>query len=280
MKKLIGAFCITFFITGQMLFAETNNDVWDGYKEILKNAVTVNWYSTIDGEFSHSSVDYKKIKNDTNALKLISLQRNKLEFGKVPEEKKYKLAFWINAYNFFTIVDVVLNYPTTSMKRIGWKGKHHNVGGMLYSLDYIEYNILRPLKDPRMHFAINCASVGCPALSKEIFTGDQIDEQLGRTVINALKNPLHLQLVSNDEIHTTKIFNWFGGDFKAPPYNDITDFIHKFAPERFSKTNKSKAKIKYDWNLNTKQNVLKKMNELGEIFPELRLKMEEKSTPK
>ncbi len=130
-----------------------------------------------------------------------------------------------------------------------------------------------------MHFAINCASVGCPSLSIEIFNGDHIGEQLDKAVINSFKNPLHLQLVSNNEVYTTQIFNWFGGDFKTPPYNDIMGFIHKFAPERFGKANKNKAKIKYDWGLNTKGNVLKKMDELGEKFPELELKREEKSTP-
>lgn len=274
MKKLITVFFITFFIVQQMVFAGLGNDFWNSYKEVLKKIVSVNMYMTIDGEFNHSSVDYKKINNDTDIMKMIIHQRNKLEFGKAPEGIKHKLAFWINAYNFFTIEDIVINYPVASMKKVGWKKKRHNVGGTLYSLDDIEHNILRSMKDPRMHFAINCASVGCPSLSIETFTGDNINEQLDRAVINALKNPLHLRLISNSKAHTTQLFSWFGNDFKTSEYEGVADLIHKFAPERFRKINKIETKIKYNWSLNIKQNVLKIMNELREKFAELKLKGE------
>ncbi len=275
MKKIIAAFYIILFIfTHQVVFADVEKSFWNDYQDVLTNAVTINWFTAVDGRFSHASVNYKKIRNDTNALKDISYQKNKLEFANAPEGAEQRLAFWINAYNFFTIVEVIENYPVTSMKEIGWKKKHHNVGSNLYSLDDIEHKVLRHLKDPRIHFAINCASVGCPSLSPAIFTGIRINEQLDKVVINALKNPLHIRMVSDNKIHTTQIFKWFGKDFKTSQYEGIKGFIHKFAPEKYSNTGQIKTKIKYDWNLNTKQNIIKKMNELSKEFPRLELKIE------
>ena len=271
MKKIIAVFYFMFFITQQATFAEADNTFWDSYQDILNSAVIVNEFTSTDGEFGHASVDYEKIKNDSELQEKISLQLEKLKTVKAPEEEKYKLAFWINAYNFFTIVDVVINYPITSMKKIGWKNKHHQVEGTLYRLDDIEHNIIRPLADPRIHFAINCASVGCPSLKAEIFDGNQIDTQLDKVVANALKNPLHLRMINN-KLNTTQLFKWFSKDFESGGYKGVADFVNRFAPERLKNTHQIEKKIKYDWNLNTEQNVLKKMKELGTKFPELKLK--------
>ena len=270
MKKIIAIFYVIFFVTQQATFAETGNTFWDSYQDILNSVVTVHEFTSIDGEFSHTSVDYEIIKTDPELQKKITLQLEKLKTVKVPEEEKQKLAFWINAYNFFTIVDVVNNYPITGMKKIGWKNKHHEVEGTLYSLDNIEHNAIRPLADPRIHFAINCASVGCPSLKTEIFDGNQIDVQLDKVVTNALKNPLHLRIVNNKP-NSTPLFKWFSKDFESGGYEGVTDFVNRFAPERFQNAHQIEKKIKYDWNLNTEQNVLKKMKELGIKFPELGL---------
>ena len=270
MKKIIAAFYIIFFITQQATFAEEDNTFWDSYQDIVNSAVIVNAFTSIDGAFDHASVDYEKIKNDPVLQEKISLQLQKLKTVRPPEEKKHKLAFWINAYNFFTIVDVVNNYPITGMKKIGWQNKHHEVNGTLYSLDNIEHNIIRPLADPRIHFAINCASVGCPSLKAEIFDSNQIDTQLDKVVANALKNPMHLRMVNN-KLETTQLFKWFSKDFESGGYEGVADFVNRFTPERLRNAPQIEKKIKYDWNLNTEQNVLKKMKELGTKFPKLKL---------
>ncbi|MCP4253155.1 MAG: DUF547 domain-containing protein [Candidatus Scalindua sp.] len=270
MKKTIVAFYVIFLIIQQATFAGTDSTFWDNYQYILKSNVIVNEFTSIDGEFEHASVDYEKIKNDHGLQKKISLQLEKLKTVKVPEEKKHKLAFWINAYNFFTIVDVINNYPISSMKKIGWRSKHHEIEGALYSLDNIEHNVIRPLADPRIHFAINCASVGCPSLKSEIFDRNQIDTQLDKVVANALKNPLHL-IMANNKLNATKLFKWFSKDFESGGYEGVSDFIIRFAPKRLMHAHQIENEIKYDWNLNTEQNVLKKMKELGTKFPELKL---------
>jgi hypothetical protein len=271
MKKIFTAFCFIFFITQQATSAEIDNTFWDSYQDILNSAVTVNEFTSIDGEFGHASVDYEKIKKDPRLQEKIGNQLEKLGTVEAPEETSHKLAFWINAYNFFTIVDVVNNYPITGMKKIGWKDKHHKVEGTLYSLDNIEHNVIRPLEDPRIHFAINCASVGCPSLKVEIFDGNQIDTQLNKVVVNALKNPLHLRMVNN-RLNATQLFNWFSKDFESGGYGGVADFVKRFAPKRLVGIHQIEKKIKYDWNLNTEQNILKKMKKLGTKLPELKLK--------
>jgi hypothetical protein len=107
-------------------------------------------------------------------------------------------------------------------------------------------------------------------LSNEIFKSTQLDRQLDSVVINALKNPLHLRIVNN-KLNTTQIFKWFSKDFESGGYERVSDFVNRFAPERLRNAHQIEKKIKYDWNLNTEQNVLKKMNELGTKFPELKL---------
>ncbi len=271
MKKLILFLCVTIFFTQQALYAEAESTIWDNYREILQTAVSEHMYETVDGEFSHSSVDYQKIKVGPEVQEKVRLQLKRLSSVKEPEDQKRKLAFWINAYNFFTIVDVVNNYPVKGMKEIGWKERHHKVNNTLYSLDDIEHKIIRPLGDPRVHFAINCASVGCPSLKREPFTGIQIGEQLDLTVTNALKNPLHLRLVTKDKLHTTQLFKWFKDDFKTEKFKGVDNFIHSYAPERFRETDQIKAEIEYDWALNTEQNIEKKMEELDKEFPEIEL---------
>ncbi|MCP4264097.1 MAG: DUF547 domain-containing protein [Candidatus Brocadiaceae bacterium] len=275
MKSIITVFCMVFFVAQQTTLVCADDATWGNYQCILESVVTVRTFTSIDGEFSHTSVDYEKIKNNSELQEKVIIQLEKLKEIKAPEKKEHKLAFWINAYNFFTIVDVVNNYPITSMKKIGWKNKNHEVDGILYSLDNIEHNVIRPLADPRIHFAINCASVGCPSLKVEIFESNQIGMQLDNVMTNALKNPLHLRMV-NGKLNTTQLFKWFNKDFETGGYKGVADVINRFAPERMRNAHQIENKIRYDWKLNTDQNVLEKMNELSVEFPELKIKEERK----
>jgi len=267
MKILMVILSITFLTSSQLIAKEKKDTFWSDYQMVLQSSVAKRLYMSKDGNFYHSSIDYKKIKNDSKISGHISAQLKKLKSVNPPEVQKKKLAFWINAYNFFTIVDVINNYPVSSMKKIGWKNDHHDIGGHFYSLDDIEHKMLLPLGDPRVHFAINCASVGCPALNNVIYAHDLLNEQLDNAVINALKNPLHLRSMGKDTVYTTKLFKWFQKDFENELYKGTEGFINSFAPKRLKGASKTVPKIDYDWNLNTNENVLKKMEE----FPDIKL---------
>jgi hypothetical protein len=124
----------------------------------------------------------------------------------------------------------------------------------------MEHHILRPtFRDPRIHFAVNCASISCPPLPPDAFEGGRLDEQLETATRNALRNPDYVSL-DNDELLLTKILDWYGGDFVNPEYRgsakSVPDFVAKYASEevrRFLDHRKGNVKIRfreYDWRLN------------------------------
>ena len=107
-----------------------------------------------------------------------------------------QLAYWINAYNAFTIRLILDHYPTASIRDVSrpWKRKQWNAGGTIYSLDHIEHTILRKqFKEPRIHFAIVCASIGCPDLQPRAFTGPGIETQLEQAARHFMQSPKHVR---------------------------------------------------------------------------------------
>jgi hypothetical protein len=132
------------------------------------------------------------------------------------------MAFWINAYNLLAIKMVVEHYPLASIRDAGsflwpvWKKTAGLVGGNAYSLDEIEHDILRGrFHDPRVHFAIVCASVSCPDLRVEPYDAASLDAQLEDAARAFLANPAK-GLVANQaaaSVSVSSIFRWFGADF-------------------------------------------------------------------
>ena len=249
------------------------NNFWKPFGKVLKEGVVYYRYSSIDGDFYHTAVDYAKIKNNNSLIELLKKQRQDLINYKLSTNfLNENLAFWINAYNFFTIVDVVSRYPVKSMRSdIGWKNTHHIIGGKNFSLDMIEHKIIRKYNDARIHFAINCASVGCPALISDIFVKDNLNKQLEEVTINALLNPLHLyKHPSKNRYYHTKLFDWFDDDFEKAPYKSVSSFINKFAPKKYSGISSTRS-ISYDWDLNNPQNIKAKMQGVQSKYSELKI---------
>lgn len=239
------------------------------YAKILKSVVKEKEYSLDGVKFTQSYVDYKKLKESPVLQKLLNQQRQVFVKAIPPIQKQAKLSFWINAYNFFTLVDVQAHFPISSMKQIGWKQKNHVVNGKRLSLDKIEHALIRPLGEAKIHFAINCASVGCPSLRSEVYTPQNLQHELVASVKNSLKNPLHLRpyeggFFSSKGVSATKIFSWFGNDFKS-----VAEFVNKFGPKTLTQK-KVHTNIDYDWRLNTKENMLDAFAKLKAILPNLR----------
>lgn len=212
-------------------------------------------------------VDYNNLKNEETLDKYLSELSNTN-----PEQlnRNQKLAFWINAYNAFTIKIVRDNYPIESItalhtggKIIGyllgktvWDKEFITINNKKYSLNDIEHKILRKMGEPRIHFAIVCASISCPELLNEAYEDDKIDSQLEiqtRKFIND-KSRNHFDL-KNRKAYISEIFNWFGEDFGKSDEN-ILKFISNYVSADISKdikTNISKWEISfndYNWNLN------------------------------
>ena len=136
--------------------------------------------------------------------------------------REAKLAFWINAYNAVTVHGILREYPTTSIrnhtaKLFGyniWHDLQLYVGGTAYSLDTMEHQILRKMSEPRIHFAIVCASIGCPRLLNEAYTADRINEQLeinSKDFFARAQNFRYDQ--SKKQFYVSAILDWFGEDF-------------------------------------------------------------------
>ena len=169
-------------------------------------------------------VDYEAWKS--NAADLLALNRYLASMSTANAvtraPKSVKLAFWINAYNALTVHGILREYPTTSIrnhtaKLFGyniWKDLQLYVGGTAYSLDTIEHKILRKMNEPRIHFAIVCASIGCPRLLDEAYDPKRIDQQLD---INAKDFFARKQNFEHDvaakRFRLSAILDWFGEDF-------------------------------------------------------------------
>lgn len=162
--------------------------------------------------------------------------------------KNSAMAYWINAYNAFTLKLVADNYPITSIKDLHngnpWTVKWIKLAGSTYSLDQIENEILRPrYKDARIHFAVNCAAKSCPPLHNRAFTEDNLNSKLNRLTRSFINNE-NYNTISADQLVVSKIFDWYASDFGM-----LTDFIDRYTDTEIN----SGATIKYqeyDWSLN------------------------------
>ena len=163
-------------------------------------------------------------------------------------DKNDSLAYFINAYNAVTVKLILDNYPLKSIRDIKdpWDSKSLNLPNNRLTLNDIEHKVLRKMDDPRIHFAINCASASCPQLSNEAFRASKVQKQLEETTALFINDTSKNQ-ISEKNIGLSKIFLWFSKDFGSK--KERIAFIQKYSQKPF----KDNAKIKYqeyDWSLN------------------------------
>lgn len=172
-------------------------------------------------------------------------------------------AYWFNLYNAVTVKVILDHYPVESIRDIGgsfgglvksgpWKLKLTTINGKPLSLDDIEHGIVRPIfKDYRVHFAFNCASMGCPNLAATAYSGDNIEgllQEAERSFINHQRG-VRFQ---GGRLIVSKIFDWYLQDFVADE-DQLTDFLAQSAEPRLRaqlKSHTGRIKYEYDWALN------------------------------
>jgi hypothetical protein len=220
-----------------------NHNIWDG---LLHKHVRA------DG-----MVDYKGFIQDSNTLH----QYLRLLETAHPNEKNWsrneQMAYWINAYNAYTIDLIVRNYPVKSIKDIKnglafvnsvWDIKFIKIQGYTYDLNNIEHNILRPVfKDARIHAAINCASFSCPKLLPEAYTADKLESQLDKSMRSFINDPKRNQITAG-KADISEIFKWFKGDFERDA-GSLREFLNRYAEVKLSKETDI-SHLDYDWRLN------------------------------
>lgn len=194
------------------------------------------------------NVNYDKIKVNKAELETITDQLTELR----PNDKwskNEKTAYYINIYNIFTIKSIIDNYPVKSIKDISnvWDKKIIPQGKILYSLSDIENKILRKIGEPRIHFAINCASYSCPKLDNDVYLADKLDKQLDAAAKEFI-NDRNKNQITISEIKLSNIFDWYSSDFKEDS-GSIIEFLNKYSKTTIDKKAKTRF-LEYNWSLN------------------------------
>lgn len=233
-----------------MAFAETktqnspNHAQWDA---LLKKHVN-----------QEGLVNYKGFIKDKQQLESYL----KLLQTKTPDPKSWnkeeQLAFWINAYNAYTVKLIIDNYPLKSIQELDskvaaptaksiWDHKFIPLLGKKMSLNMIEHDILRKeFNEPRIHFAINCASISCPVLLNEAFTASKLERQLDKQTNRFINDPSKNKLSAKSP-KVSSIFNWFGDDFKKN--ESLIHFLNRYAKVKID-PNATLTFLAYNWDLN------------------------------
>jgi len=223
-------------------------------------------------------VDYAALKKNRAALDAaVAAFAQPAEADERRWTRDERLAFWINAYNAFTLRAIVDHYPIraswltlaprNSIRQIGgvWTAMAWQAAGRTLTLDDFEHRILRPeFKEPRVHFAINCASVSCPPLAATPYRAPTLDAQLDQAARRYLASAEGLR-IERDTLRISKILQWYGEDFVArfaPDASDTPDrtdravrgVIAQFGPPEaaaLAQTRSVRVRfLDYDWSLN------------------------------
>lgn len=161
--------------------------------------------------------------------------------------KEAVLAYWINAYNALTVQLILKHYPLKSIKEVNdpWDTVVFEVNEQKYTLGNIEHDILRKLNEPRIHFAINCASASCPKLRNTAFKEKQLEAQLNQVTRDFLLDSTKNKLLPN-QLQLSRIFLWFGKDFGSK--SERLEFIKTHSGILLD--NPKIDYLPYDWSLN------------------------------
>ncbi len=249
MKKIFFILLLTpLFVTSNTIINTADNSTKTNSFQSIKTVDHSKWDTLLKKHVSsNGNVNYKGFLKDKAALEgyLDILEAN------VPSKswsRNATLAYWINTYNAFTVKLIIDNYPVKSIKEISnpWGKKFITLGGQKYSLEQIEHEILRKMGEPRIHFAINCASFSCPNLLNEAYTEAELSKQLAEVSKNFI-NDKTKNTITKSKIEISEIFNWFGGDFKTK--GSLIDFLNQYSSTKID--SKAKTTFKnYNWNLN------------------------------
>lgn len=241
---------LTFFVFASSTFDHS----YESWNKFLKSHVKV--------EGPVSTVNYKAIKKDPDSLNTILKNFSSVTKKQYDEfNSDQRLAFLINAYNAFTIKLIVDNYPVESIRDIGsfsfsnltaspWKKEFFTLLGEKRHLDNVEHDMIREwFKEPRIHFAVVCASIGCPKLQNQAFTGENLNKLLN-TATREFLNDKSRNRFEDGKLKISSIFKWYGEDFKT----GVKEFVAPYISEDPSvQKNIKQAEIEYldyNWKLN------------------------------
>ncbi|MBX7230971.1 MAG: DUF547 domain-containing protein [Bdellovibrionales bacterium] len=249
---LVGAF--TLIGWNQAFAFDHSHSNWN---EIVQRSVT--WTN------STSTVNYKDLKSNSKALDHYLKELSEVKSSDFDRwSRNEQLAFLINAYNAWTIKLILENYPVKSIKDIGgifsspWKKKFFKLFDKEASLDWIEHEKIRPIySEPRIHFALVCASIGCPGIRAEAFIAEKLNQQLDDSTKRFLNDSSRNHYdPAKKELALSSIFKWYKDDFvkaKGTVQAFIFPYMDSLKSEPSSSVqNLSIRFLEYNWSLNEK----------------------------
>ena len=244
-------------------FAEPfDHDIWN--RLLAKHVSPINQGKSTVVDYSGFQQDQKALSTYLNSLSSLT----NTQFKNLTNEQQ--LAFLINAYNAWTVELILSKYPDLeSIKDLGgffsspWKKEFISLLGEMRSLDDIEHNLIRGserYRDARIHFAVNCASIGCPALRAQAYVGEKLDAQLEEQTKLFLADETRNRF-SDNELQVSSIFKWYREDFEKgwSGFDSLEGFFNQYADVLgLSQNQRSQLTagdldidfLEYDWRLN------------------------------
>ncbi|MDO9317457.1 MAG: DUF547 domain-containing protein [Gammaproteobacteria bacterium] len=220
---------------------------WSAYDGLLAAHVTPGERNGI----RHHRVDYLAVRQDPRYAQALALIAN-FPTAQITE-RNARLAFYINAYNLYAIKMVIDHLPLESIRDAGslfspvWGKEAGSISGQAVTLDEIEHEILRPMGEPRVHFAIVCASLSCPNLRAEAFTAEKLEQQLDDQTRSFLQESSKGLALEGDRVRVSQIFDWFGEDFDVA--GGVETFLRRY--RELPASIRLRADLPYDWSLNS-----------------------------
>lgn len=250
LKLILGVSLLSLGLTSCTLPAHQNSDSspidHSSWNILLQKHVDINGMVNYNGFIADST-------SLNNYLSTISSNH--------PNENNWSqdetLAYWINAYNAFTIQLIIRHYPIHSIKDVAgiipfvnspWDLKFIEIEGHKYDLNNIEHGIIRSnFDEPRIHFALVCAAISCPILLNEAYTSESLDSQLNKQAHAFFNTPSKNQ-ISQNSIQISKLLKWYEGDFNENG-KTIVDYINTYVDMKIN-PNATVSYLDYNWNLN------------------------------
>ena len=248
LKRLLSAFAI--MLAGQSQALAENIDRHTDWNSLLSSYVEVN----VDGV---NRFDYARLKRSEEDV--VRLNRYLDSFRSVDLDglsRDAKFAAYVNIYTALTVKHIIGRYPVRSI-RSGyisgpWKRVKTMINGVQVSLDTIEHDILREMGDPRVHYALNCASYSCPNLQTVAFTDENLDGLLDQAARDYVNHPRGVSIRQRGGLEVSSIYVWFKKDF-GNTEREVIDHLLDYATPQLAEQIRLNAEIMadvYDWSLN------------------------------
>lgn len=226
--------------------------------EIYQNFLTRYIYQGFEGI---NLVHYSKVSTEDKA-KLDTYLKDLSHIPISQYNRKEQLAYWINLYNALTIQLILTHWPVQSITKLHlspgffsigpWNAKLITIEDQEISLNDIEHRILRPIwQDARIHYVLNCASMSCPQLQEQAFTGDNLEYLMNQATKEYVNSPQGVT-VTDKELILSQIYQWYQTDFGADE-NAVLRHIAQYANHKLKQqllTNQKPIRYHYNWQIN------------------------------